>query len=94
MQSASITGFSTSLPRVRMPAAVLLARDLKTLIVLLVGTAKRLGDQGHNNTRHATMKQDREWYTNIPSMTNTTTARIQELEHNSKNTSEGDEHHG
>jgi len=92
MRSASTADFSTSFPRVRTPAVIALARDLKTLIVLLVCLAKWLGDHGCNNTRHATMKQNRKWYTNIPRLTKTTTARIQELEHNS-NIAKGDEHH-
>ena len=35
MRSALVAGFSTSFPRVRTPAVISLARDLKSLIVLL-----------------------------------------------------------
>ena len=53
MPSASISGLPTSSPRVRTPATVLLAHDLKALIVLLLRTAKRLDDCGHKKHTHA-----------------------------------------
>ncbi|HTS05990.1 MAG TPA: hypothetical protein VMP68_10445 [Candidatus Eisenbacteria bacterium] len=56
MRSASIAGLPISFPRVRTPAAVLLAGDLKALIILLLRSAKRLNDHGDNNTQHLTTK--------------------------------------
>ena len=53
MPSASISGLPTSSPRVRTPATVLLAHDLKALIVLLLRTAGRLNDHSHHNTQPA-----------------------------------------
>jgi len=60
MRNDAIADCPTSFLRVRTPAAVLLARDLKTLIALLVCLAKRLRDHGRNNTQEATMKHDSE----------------------------------
>jgi hypothetical protein len=82
VRSASITGLPTSFPRVRKPATVLLAQDLKTLMLLLVGAAKRLGDRGHNDARHATIKQNCKWNTNISSLRTPTGSGTQLEKHN------------
>ena len=59
MRSALVAGFSTSFPRVRRPAVVLLAHDLKVLIVLLLRTAKRLNDsRRQQHSAHHNEEQD------------------------------------